>query len=77
MIRQRTHVPRAEARFGGGLNVRDKSRTYLKGNSNGNSEKQIPCGDDNKKGDSNNMKDDRTTRRATATASARTGFQKT
>ena len=34
------------------MNVRDKSRTYLRNN---NSEKQIPFGDDNKKG--NNRKD--------------------
>ena len=34
--------------FAVAFNVRAKARTYLRNNNHGNSEKQIPCGDDNK-----------------------------
>jgi hypothetical protein len=54
-------VPGAKARVCGGVYVRAKARTYPRSNdnsnnnsdSNSNSEKQIPCGDDNKKGKGN------------------------
>ena len=55
--RRREPVPGAEARIFGGLNVRVKTRTYLRSKSNGKNEQkqvqqQIPCGDDNEKSNS-------------------------